>query len=208
MNCDLRRETLRSLLLPCKTRVGKIWSEAGLGPNSILHSLQSDEISFLSSLTFLCPFPVFFSIPHHDPPHPALHWDRQEKFCRATLSLDKSAWHSGHSTGMWARRQPGTEGCTEMLRTQTTSLILQVCVSPTTTRNLQFLEAEIRIELIQEPWLGVRHQLKSIRLLGLMFLSFSQAISLGWRGQRSFFAEPKNDNRSGPKYKAKGNLLE
>ena len=62
-----------------------------------------------------------------------------------------------------------------MLRSGTTSLILQLRVSPATTRNLQFLEAEIRIELIQEPWLGVWHQLKRLR----PFLSFSQATSLG-----------------------------
>lgn len=139
-----------------------------IGLISILHSLRSDEISFLSLPSFLCPFPAFFQISFNTTPRPTLSCSAlspsalgqtrkilQSNLIRRQICAALGAQHGRVSTAT-AHDGKDAQRCSEQ---QLPSLILQVCVSPTTTRNLQFLEAETRIELIQEPWLGVRHQL-------------------------------------------------
>lgn len=94
MNHDLRRDISGSLILPFKTKVGKIWSEAGSGPNTILYSLWPDEISFLSSLSFLYPFPAPFQTSFDSTPWPtascsALGWTRT---LQSSIILGQICW--------------------------------------------------------------------------------------------------------------------
>lgn len=138
--------------------------------------------NLISTFTFFpLPFPCFFSnlLQYHTMSHPVPL--RSVPLCAGTHKKNCAERHDPETDLRGARgaARHRKDAQREMLRTATTSLVLQVCVSLSTTKNLQFLEAEIRMKLSQEPWLGVHHQLKRIRPLGLTFLSFSQAVSPG-----------------------------
>lgn len=146
-------------VLSCKKEVRWHCWEPGSGPTSIPLDLQSDEISFLSSLSLLCSFSAFSkppselsSVPHPAPLCPCLCCNEQEQFCR-TLPFVKPLWLRCRSVAAtWSKKD--VQWCSDQ------SLIPQLCIFPATGRTLLFLAPEIRTELTQEPRLEVWNQLK------------------------------------------------